>query len=274
MAKSKDEETAMVEYVDASAYTPIKLGAAKIQEILDVNMGDEEFNVSDLVTVKIPSGGGKIFEVGDTGEKTITGIVLKVAKGRSYWERDMEDPDAEGDAPPDCTSDDGKVGTGSPGGDCATCPLSKYGSKEGKRGQACKEYRDVFILPPEAVLPLRIRAAPTSIRAVRAFVAACINAMTPMHHIEVNIELESTKNKDGMPYSVLTLKPTSSGKMGRALAIQESQRPEMDEYMGFMIPILQQPVFEQLTAPDDDGDAMDVTAESVEDVPVDEMPED
>src|SRR6267142_5673038 len=39
-----------------------------------------------------------------------------------------------------CQSLDARVGVGEPGGNCATCPMSRFGSAKKGKGQACTEF--------------------------------------------------------------------------------------------------------------------------------------
>ncbi len=73
--------------------------------------------------VKIPSGGGLMFEVtGENGEpepvKTIEGVILYHHAVNSFYKEKY----TGGSNPPDCGSYDGKTGEGDPGGDCSKCP--------------------------------------------------------------------------------------------------------------------------------------------------------
>ena len=92
--------------------------------------------------IKIPSGGGVMFEIpGENPEepdtvKTFSAVILYQHSLNAYYQSEYQG----GSNPPDCGSFDGHHGEGTPGGDCGTCPLNQYGS--GKNGaKACKNRR-------------------------------------------------------------------------------------------------------------------------------------
>ena len=63
---------------------------------------------------------------GEESAKTVEGIIVGWRPARIYWKKGLNE--GGGKLPPDCTSIDGFIGIGDPGGACATCPFSKFGS--------------------------------------------------------------------------------------------------------------------------------------------------
>ena len=100
--------------------------------------------------VKIPGGGSLQFEIpSDDPEnpdytKYIEGVILYNHDTCAYWPEGSEYDD---NVTPLCSSVDGKTGYGAPGGVCATCALNQYGSVEKGKGKACKNMRNLYILP-------------------------------------------------------------------------------------------------------------------------------
>ena len=90
--------------------------------------------------IKIPSGGGVMFEIpGENPEepdtvKTFSAVILYQHSLNAYYQSEYQG----GSNPPDCGSFDGHHGEGTPGGDCGTCPLNQYGS--GK--ERCKSLQE------------------------------------------------------------------------------------------------------------------------------------
>ena len=88
--------------------------------------------------VKIPAGGALQFEIpGDDPEnpeyeKTLRGVIIYNHQAGAYWPEGAEYDD---NVAPLCSSVDGKLGIGTPGGSCALCELNKFGT-DGK-GKAC-----------------------------------------------------------------------------------------------------------------------------------------
>ena len=74
--------------------------------------------------IKIPSGGGVMFEIpGENPEepdtvKTFSAVILYQHSLNAYYQSEYQG----GSNPPDCGSFDGHHGEGTPGGDCGTCP--------------------------------------------------------------------------------------------------------------------------------------------------------
>ena len=122
--------------------------------------------------VKIPAGGGMAFEVpGETEEvdyeKELVGVIVDHHPVNSYWPESMSGENN----PPDCSSNDGKVGIGDPGGECATCYLNKWGSGKDGKGKACKNMHRVYVLREGEMFPLLLTLPPTSIRNFSGYMA-------------------------------------------------------------------------------------------------------
>ena len=137
------------------------------------NYDPEEFAdiALDFPQVKIPAGGQLSFELPNpldpddpTPCKTIEGVIVLQQTANAYW----QDSDTTG-APPDCSSDDGVTGYGTPGGLCAACPLNTFGSGEGGKGKACKNMKNLYILQDGSPMPLLLPLPPTSLKAFRQY---------------------------------------------------------------------------------------------------------
>jgi hypothetical protein len=172
MAKQAAAESGLA---SLKASYPALTGSGSVQEALAVNLGGEVPTVWDLERIKVPSGSMKAWqvEVGDGGAEyptEVEGIIVFTKIGRAFWRTAYAD--GGGGAPPDCSSPDGLVGIGDPGGECATCPFAQFGSARDAQGreapgQACKQMRFVFLLRPGSALPSVIALPPTSLKAVR-----------------------------------------------------------------------------------------------------------
>lgn len=107
--------------------------------------------------VKIPSGGSLQFEI-PTGDpdnpdyaKTLTGVILFNHPNNAYWPEGSEYDD---NAAPLCSSTDGRLGVGTPGGSCASCTMNLFGSAAEGKGKACKNMRVLYFLRSgEFILP-------------------------------------------------------------------------------------------------------------------------
>lgn len=194
--------------VPLSKYQISQTDIAQIGEIVRTNCGDTGLSRFDLDNIHIPTGGGTLWQIpsltGDEQVPHIDCVVIGFRDGRAYWEKAVGDG---GNAPPDCSSDNGKVGVGNPGGDCATCPYSKFGTKpksDGSmgRGQACKSIRLLFVMRQTGVLPTVIALAPTSVKECATYFRRLAGAQKFYFSVMTRVSLDKDKNADGIAYSV------------------------------------------------------------------------
>jgi hypothetical protein len=168
-------------------------------EALRENLGGDRLSEYDLDQVKIPSGGGTIWEVpgisGSEAAKEILGVIVHMGKRRAYW----SDPNPSGESP-DCSSKDGLTGRGDPGGVCETCPMNQWESslKEGSKGKACTERLMLFIVRKDDPLPLVISASPASLKALKKYRT---RLRVPYWKAITSLTLISKRNEAGQPYS-------------------------------------------------------------------------
>ena len=157
--------------------------------------------------VKIPSGGALQFEVpGDDPEdpdyeKTLKGVIVYNHQAGAYWPEGSEYDD---NVPPLCSSVDGKLGIGTPGGSCALCELNKFGT-DGK-GKACKNMRHLYILRSGEYIPILLSLPPTSIRPFSDFMnVSFVSRRRPAWSSVVEIGLKRVDNGSNT-YSVATFR--------------------------------------------------------------------
>ena len=159
--------------------------------------------------IKIPSGGGKFFEIPtddpDNPESatTLEGVILHHHAHCAYWPVSNEDDE---DNKPLCSSYDGKVGIGEPGGACATCQLNTFGTAAKGAGKACKNMRVIYLLRSGEYLPIQINLPPTSIKPFKDFYskAFALRRRAPYGSIvRIGLKQESNGKED---YSVATFR--------------------------------------------------------------------
>lgn len=198
-------ETAMVAVSETQGFVGLTMLNAdrSLAEILRENVGEAGLTYQDFSTVKIPSGGGKIWEVttakGPEGFNTLSGIILVRQDHRTYYSKPMEDtPEGE---PPDCMSPDSISGFGSPGGLCTRCPNTKWGSATRGRGQACSLRCQLLLLMYNERLPIALDLPPSSLSALRRYGIALTSQGKTLTEVETGIRLETVKNPTGVDYS-------------------------------------------------------------------------
>lgn len=122
--------------------------------------------------VKIPAGGALQFEIPSDDpdnpdyQKYLAGIILYNHDNYAYWPEGNEYDD---NATPLCSSVDGKLGIGEPGGACAACALNRFGTGPEGRGKACKNMRALYLLRSGEYMPLQVMLPPTSLTPFREF---------------------------------------------------------------------------------------------------------
>ena len=186
---------------------------ASFQEAMSANIGSGAITAFDLPRIKVPSGGGTLWQLqtleGERAEPTIEGIIVFSRDTRAYWATSADDPSA-GNNPPDCSSTDGLIGIGDPGGHCVPtkeckkgCPLAEFKSdRKGGAGQACKAVRQLFFLRPGSMMPELIGLPPTSLKAARRYMMTLTVNGLPHFCVVTRIGLERQKNPAGKAYAV------------------------------------------------------------------------
>lgn len=184
----------------AGNYIALNHSTQEIKEILDDNLAGADIGEFDLPRIKIPAGGGRTWEIpsleGVESTQELDGIVVAFKRTRAYWHGD-----ADGGSPPACRSADALVGVGSPGGDCRSCPMARYGSHENGRGQACAEKEVWFILRPNSFLPVVLSLPGTSLKNAKGYRLALASEAKRLAAVTTTIGLEALKNPAGDPYS-------------------------------------------------------------------------
>lgn len=224
------------EIVPAKDFAVLQEAPTDLMETIQTNMGDEEISPFDLDQVKVPSGGGSAFEVptldGVEPQKELVGVIVYHKQARAYWSQGIED--GGGNTPPDCSSDDGKVGYGNPGGVCKTCPFAQFGSDSEGRGQACKQFRQIFLLPADAYLPMVVTVPPTSMKPVKNYLFRLTSHRVPYYGVVTRIKLDKQKNATGIEYS--QIQPELGERLG------EEQVEAMRQYAEAIRPYLSAPI--------------------------------
>lgn len=162
--------------------------ADTIGEVMKENLEGVDLGSFDLPSIKVPTGDVTFFQVATATSpkavKEFEAIILHHHKCRRYYEKSVDDADDQG-AQPDCKSDDGIMGAKNAesqaadkgqGGECAKCPLAQYGTASKGDGQACSERRRLYLLLPDATLPMRLELPPTSLIQWKEFTVCMTNA--------------------------------------------------------------------------------------------------
>lgn len=181
-----------------------------VAEILSTNLADSGFNPNDLDAVRIPAGGILSWSVpsldGEEMAKSVSAVIVGVQAVRAWWLKSLDE--GSGNQPPDCSSPDAKIGFGDPlqtgkSGyyECALCPNAEFGSSPKGGGQWCKEMRQVFILRPDDLLPIRLVLPPTSIKPFSRYLLRLSSYNRPYFAVVTRFTLTKTQSQGGIAYS-------------------------------------------------------------------------
>jgi hypothetical protein len=179
-------------------------GYGQLAEIDIAAMMSEELDGLDLSfeRVKIPSGGALMFELpgedGDEGEmvKEFSGVIIHHHALHSYYASKY----TGGNAPPDCSSFDGKTGMGTPGGVCEKCSKNAFGSGD-NGSKACKNRRRVYILREGEMFPLLLSLPTGSLKDFTRYIKRLLSKGKMTHQVVTRFSLKKATNTTGIQYS-------------------------------------------------------------------------
>lgn len=171
-------------------------------DLADVMCAEMDGLSAAFERVKIPSGGGVMFEIpGENPEepdmvKTFSAVILYQHSLNAYYQSEYQG----GSNPPDCGSFDGHHGEGTPGGDCGTCPLNQYGS--GKNGaKACKNRRRLYLLREGDIFPVILSLPTGSLKSFTRYLMRVIPKYKNSNAVVTKFTLKKAVSSTGMSYS-------------------------------------------------------------------------
>lgn len=164
----------------------------------------EELNGLDegFERIKIPAGGSTVFELpgaeGDETEavKDFAAVILYHHPIHTYYREKY----TGGNNPPDCGSYDGVTGEGTPGGKCASCPFSQFGSGE-SGGKACKNRRRVYVLREGEIFPLLLELPTGSLKEFSRYIKRLLSQGKKSNAVVTRFSLRKATNANGLVYS-------------------------------------------------------------------------
>jgi hypothetical protein len=173
-------------------------------ELSDFDYSDfiaEEFDGLTLSfeKIKIPAAGSIVFEVPGSEPgcpdtvKEFSAVILHHHALNAYYKEKY----TGGANPPDCSSMDGKVGIGNPGGVCKTCPLNKFGSG-GNKKKACQNRRRLFLLREGDVLPMILSLSPGSLAPYTRYIASLLNNKVKTSELITKFSLQKYTGEGGL----------------------------------------------------------------------------
>jgi len=152
---------------------------------------DEEGNKKII----FPSGGFKMFDsvsaemgqqIADVDGSGLTLTFLLDRTGRVLFEKLTSDK-------PECRSNDGITGNGTPGGDCAKCPLSQF-RDNGERPK-CQQLINILVFDHALKACYLLRFGPSALKPYGSFKEMIRRSSYPVHAIVVKVKTEFRNDK-------------------------------------------------------------------------------
>ena len=218
MAAAKNELATMESF-------KIVTGMEAMDEELRAELEDELDDLDDdggidAKHIKIPSGGGKAFEV-ETDDpddpevmKEVTGVIIFTHRMNAYWAQKFGEAGEDGNInkSPDCSSMDGKQGVNRDTGvitTCDNCPYNQFGTDSNGKGKACKNMRRLYIMMDGRPDIYLLTVPPTSIKDINKALKKIMGQQhIPYSRMIVTFKLAVTENGDGIKFSKVTLDKT------------------------------------------------------------------
>lgn len=200
---SKEETTSIVPAPASGGF--LALAEPDLQLALRENIGTGKGDVLDLPRLRVPAGGGLAWTVptieGPKPREEIVGVIVHWTTVRAYWASELGQ--GGGNTPPDCTSRDGEIGIGNPGGACDVCPLNQFGTARGgaANGKACREARGLLFLPEGEFLPFYLPAPVMSIKNLKDYFMRLASGAKPYWSVVSRLKLAQAQNNGGITYS-------------------------------------------------------------------------
>jgi len=219
---------------------PILTATKDVSAIIKKNFGERKLNPNLLPKVHVCSGelvGFSLPTLDDAPHvvKEFIALCILQIDGRRYWAKDYGE---DTKSPPDCVSDDLVHGRGSPGGLCASCPYSEWGSSQkGGRGQACQDRKMLFLALPGDTIPSALNLPPTALGPVQAFFLQLAGKQIEYDRVFLKFTAAPAVNAGGQQYT--------SVKISRAGMLEEEYLQKWGKYCEDLIPFLRQRRFDQ-----------------------------
>lgn len=153
--------------------------------------------------IKIPAGGGLNFEIPNienadepTMVKEFSAVILHHHPLFAYYESKY----TGSNNPPDCCSFDGIIGTGTPGGKCASCGFNAFGSGE-NGSKACKNKHRLYLLREKEIFPIVLVLPASSICELSKYIRRLLSTGRKSDSIVTKLTLKKAVNKTGIAFA-------------------------------------------------------------------------
>ena len=201
---SKQDGNGSTAIVKASKYA-IVTQHERALKVLKTNIGPGGITERDLTLITIPTGGGTQWQTqtlkGEEHVDALYGVPIMFKDVRLHWEKSYEE--TGGGEPPTCKTinDEASVGVGTPGGNCAVCPMNQWNEDSPTGRKRCALQRALFVCGPEDYLPfVFVLPVMSRIECVKYFVRLGSKGINHFGTV-LKYTLATATNKTGIKYS-------------------------------------------------------------------------
>lgn len=212
--------------------TALAISDPQAMSSLKEALGLEAFSPYNLPHIAVPRESTQFTVQTEEGEKYVPelcGVIIESKIIRSYWEKDYTGTGAR----PDCESDDGIRGVGTPGGECLNCPFNQYGTDNGGAGKACREHRVLFVLLDDQMIPSVISLPPTSIKEYQSYLMTLLTRANSAFKVRTSFRLERITTKSGqkiIQVKFRSVQKLSDEDIAAVRAYKEAMAPLISQY--------------------------------------------
>lgn len=189
----------------------------------------EPFNLQEAMNgveikyqrIKMPSGGGLVFEFGDQFAKQLECVIILFHRTNSLYLTKLEDKLDTDDKLPDCYSKDSIKGVDKHTGevkDCSNCPYNRFDSEI-----SCANKFRLYLQLATSEMPVIFDLPPTSIKAFSNYINESITPRKLWSYQALTvIELEKKESKNKQVYS--SAKFTFKGQIQKNTALEMQRK--------------------------------------------------
>ncbi len=206
MAKSKE----VIPFV--TEFPMISSDNSSVLEAMANNLESEEISKREMFTViPNPKGGEEEWVIktpmGKMTFDILEGIILHIGNERTYYKEAYGVGEIQ---PPICSSANGVIGVGEPGGKCVKCEYSQFGPNNEK--PICDQKKPMYLLIPEInpVLPVVLNVTGPSFPSLKTFNISLMQFGVNVFDVKVELSLKAGKTKNKMPSSILQIETLSN----------------------------------------------------------------
>ncbi len=190
-----------------------------LQQLVQDTFGDSSAPL-DFDRIAMPTKGTVTFALptpaGEQHPATMLGVVLAAQSKRAFWAEEF----TGGGVPPDCTSRDGVLGVGTPGGICRECPCSQF--DDDGTPPACTETMDLTFVGLDDELPTILTVHKMSVKTVQQYKRSLRKYRMDLSAVITELGLQEGRYRNGKSFTKLTLRavgvlsPAEQGRMRAA----------------------------------------------------------